>query len=91
MQLISKFNKGFCFLLCVIDVYSKYAWVVYQLLMLFKSFLRSLDINKVKYEYIKAGNFTIDQRNHGYKITIQKCIQSKMKRTLLLLKDLLEP
>ena len=28
MQLISKFNKGFRFLLCVIDVYSKYAWVV---------------------------------------------------------------
>ena len=27
MQLISKFNKGFRFLLCVIDTYSKYAWV----------------------------------------------------------------
>ena len=28
MQLISKFNKGFRFLLCVIDVFSKYAWVI---------------------------------------------------------------
>ena len=28
MQLISTFNKGFRFLLCVIDIYSKYAWVV---------------------------------------------------------------
>ena len=28
MQLTSKFNKGFRFLLCVIDIYSKYAWVV---------------------------------------------------------------
>ena len=28
MQLISKFNKGFSFLLCVFDIYSKYAWVV---------------------------------------------------------------
>ena len=27
MQLISKFNKGFRFLLCVIDNFSKYAWV----------------------------------------------------------------
>ena len=27
MQLISKFSKGFRFLLCVIDIYSKYAWV----------------------------------------------------------------
>ena len=28
MQLITKFNKGFRFLLCVIDIFSKYAWVV---------------------------------------------------------------
>ena len=28
MQLISKFNKVFRFLLCVIDIFSKYAWVV---------------------------------------------------------------
>ena len=28
MQLISKFNKGFRFLLRVIDVFSKYVWVV---------------------------------------------------------------
>ena len=28
MQLISKFNKGFRFLLCVIDIFNKYAWVI---------------------------------------------------------------
>ena len=28
MQLISKFDKGFRFLLCVIDIYSKYASVI---------------------------------------------------------------
>ena len=28
MQLISKFNKGFRFLLCVIDFFSKYACIV---------------------------------------------------------------
>ena len=28
MQLISKSNKGFRFLLCVIDIHSKYAWVI---------------------------------------------------------------
>ena len=28
MQLVNKFNKGFTFLLCVIDIFSKYAWVV---------------------------------------------------------------
>ena len=43
MQLISKLNKGFRFLLRVIDNYSKYTWVIplkdkkqLQLLMLFK-------------------------------------------------------
>ena len=28
MQLISKFSKGFRFLLCAIDIFSKYAWVI---------------------------------------------------------------
>ena len=27
MQLLSTFNKGFRFLLCVIDIFSKYDWV----------------------------------------------------------------
>ena len=29
MQLISKFNKGFRFVLCIIDIFSKYTWVVF--------------------------------------------------------------
>ena len=28
MQLISKFNKGILFLLCIIDIFSKYTWVI---------------------------------------------------------------
>ena len=28
MQLLSKYNKGYRFLLCVIDIFSKYAWVL---------------------------------------------------------------
>ena len=28
MQLLSKFNKGFRILLCVIDIYSKYGWII---------------------------------------------------------------
>ena len=28
MQLTSKFNKGICLLLCVIDIISKYVWVI---------------------------------------------------------------
>ena len=29
MQLIRTFNKGFRFLLCVVDIFSKYAWDVF--------------------------------------------------------------
>ena len=43
MQLVSKFNEGIRFLLCIIDIFSKYAWVgplkdkkELQLPMLFK-------------------------------------------------------
>ena len=28
MQLLNKYNKGIRFLLCAIDIFSKYAWVV---------------------------------------------------------------
>ena len=28
MQLLCKFNKGFRFLLCAIDIFIKYAWVI---------------------------------------------------------------
>ena len=30
MQSLSKFNKAFKYLLCVIDLFSKYAWVICQ-------------------------------------------------------------
>ena len=45
MQLIRKFNEGFRFLLCIIDIFSKYAWViplkdkkVISIVMLFKKY-----------------------------------------------------
>ena len=28
MQFLSKFNKGIRFLLCVIDIFSKYGWII---------------------------------------------------------------
>ena len=28
MQLLSRYNKGIRLLLCIIDIFSKYAWVV---------------------------------------------------------------
>ena len=53
MHLIRKFNKAIHFLLCVIDIFSKYAWVTplkdgQQLLMLFKKSKMNLIANQTK-------------------------------------------
>ena len=57
MQLTSKFNKGFRFLLCVIDNSTKYVWVVplkikkvQALLMHFQVFLKNLIENQTRYD-----------------------------------------
>ena len=47
--------------------------------------------NQLKYGWIKAGKFTLDQRNYFCRIIIQKYIQCLMKENLLLLEDSLEP
>ena len=56
MQLISKFNKGFKFLLCVIDIFSKYAWIVplkdkenESILNAFQSILKDSKENQTTY------------------------------------------
>ena len=57
MQLISKFNKEFRFLLCVIDIFSKNAWVILlkdkkgiTITNAFKKFfLKNLIANQTKY------------------------------------------
>ena len=66
MQLISKFNKGFRFLLCVIDIFSKYAWVIplkdkkgVSIVDTFQKILGDSKKNQTKYGLIKEVNFTI--------------------------------
>ena len=56
MKLISKFNKGFRVLLCIIDIFSKYALVVplkdkkgVILVMHFKVFEKNLTENQIRY------------------------------------------
>ena len=54
MQLISKFNKGIRFLLCVIDIYGKYAWVVLlkdkvTIVNAFQKILDDLKRTQIKY------------------------------------------
>ena len=70
MQLISKFNKGFRFLLCIIDIFSKYAWVAplkdKKGISIVNAFQKILDnANLIKYGLIKEVNFTIILLKNG--------------------------
>ena len=67
-QLISKFNKGFRFLLCAIDIYSNYAWIFplkdkkgITFANAFQKILKESNRKPNKYRLIKVVNFTIDQ------------------------------
>ena len=66
MQLISKFNQGFRLLLCFIDTFSKYAWVVplkyKKAVSIVDAFQKMLDDSNRKPNkiwLIKELNFTI--------------------------------
>ena len=70
MRLLSKFDEEILFLLRVVDIFNKYAWIVLskiknalQLLTLFKKILINLDATKIKHGLIKAVNFIT---NHCY-------------------------
>ena len=72
MKSISKFNRGFRFLLCVIDIYSKYGWVIplkdkkgITITNAFQNILKKSYKNQTKYDLIKAVNFIIAQWNRG--------------------------
>ena len=65
MQFISKYNKGIRYLLCAIDLFSKYAFTVplkekkeLLLLMHFKVFSTIQKENQTKYGLFKTVNFT---------------------------------
>ena len=67
MQLISTFDKGIPFLLCVIDICSKYAWAIplkdkksITTTNTFQKILNlSLAASQIKYVLIKSVNFII--------------------------------
>ena len=97
MQLITKFNKRFRFLLCVIDIFSKYAWVVplknKKCVSIVDVFQKMLDDSNSKQNKIwadKGSEFYNSSFKKWLKIMILKCIQYIMKGNLLLLKNLSE-
>ena len=74
MQLISKFNKGFRFLLCVIDIFSKYAWVVplkdEKGVSIVDAFQKILD-----YSNRKPKKIWVDKGSEFYKISFKKWLK----------------
>ena len=87
MQLLSRYKKGIRFLLCAIDIFSKYAWVVP---LKDKTGISIVKAFQIIYGSIKGLNFTMLLLKNGWKIMILLCIQHIMKENLLLLNDLLE-
>ena len=89
MQLLSKCNKGVRFLLCVIDTYSKYAWVI--LLKVTKGTRITIAFQKFLDESICQPNkMWVDQDSEFYNrsmnevtVAMLKCIQHTTKENLL--------
>ena len=75
MQLISKYNKGFTFLLCVIDIFSKYDWVVP--LEGKKGVTIINDFHKMLKESnrINKGYYRVDKGSEFYKNSFEKCLK----------------
>ena len=74
MQLIRKFNKGFRFLLCVIDIFSKYAWVVplkdEKGVSIVNAFQKSLDDSKRK-----PNKIWVDKGSQFYNRSVKSWLQ----------------
>ena len=74
MQLISKRNKGIRYLLCVIDLFSKYAWVVplkeKKRVSFINAFQKSLDSSKRK-----PNKIWVDQGSEFYNNSFKKWLK----------------
>ena len=96
MQFLSKCNKGNKYLLCTIDLFTKYVWVVP---LKDKKGVSIVDaFQKIISKGRKPNKIWVDQGSKFYnnsfeeflKIITLKYIQHTMKENLLLLRDLLE-
>ena len=72
MQSLSKYNKGIKYLLCAIDLFSKYTWDVpiknkkgISIVDAFQKYRKNLIENQAMYGLTKDVNFTIILLNNG--------------------------
>ena len=77
MQLISKFNKGFRFLLLVDAIFSKYAWVIPSKgkkgIMITNAFQKSLDESNCK-----LNKIWVDKVSEFYNRSMKPWLEKKM-------------
>ena len=75
LQLLSKFNKGFRFLLCVSDIFSKYAWVILlkheKGISIVNGFQKIINDSKGKPNKIR-----VDKRSEFYNNSFKKWLQN---------------
>ena len=77
MQLLGKFDKGFRFLLCVIDIFSKHAWVIplkdKKGVSIVNGFQKIINASKRKPNKTwvdKGSEFYNNSLKNGYKIMV---------------------
>ena len=79
MQLLSRYNKGIRFLLCVIDIFSKYAWVVplkdkkgVSIVKAFQSILKQSNSRR------KPNKIWLDKGSEFYNASFKKWLQDNI-------------
>ena len=82
MQLISKFNKGFRFLICVIDIFSKYVWVVplkdkkgISIVNAFQKILKESNRSEAKSKGRKPNKIWVDKGSQFNNISSKKWLK----------------
>ena len=97
MQLLRRYSKGIRFLLCVTDIFSKYAWVVplkdkkdISIVKAFQIIVTQSNRKPNKIWVDKGSEFYNAFLKNGCETMILLCIQHIMQENLLLLKDLVE-
>ena len=85
MQLLSKYNKGTRFLLCVIDIFSKYAWVVHlkdkkgiSIVKAFQIILKQSNSKHVKgtsAQHVKPIKIWVDKVSEFYNAYFKKWLR----------------
>ena len=75
MQLLSRYNKGIGFLLCVIDIFSKYAWVVPLKDKKGISIVKAFQIILKQSNSRKPNKIWVDKGSEFYNTSFKKWLQ----------------